>query len=443
MMEINDQYRREQIIKLLADYSERNEKKSLTIDYRGRERTFPIITIDPNVLLLNHNNNRLAAQLHDNPKKSIVYGNSTSNEAQSIISELLIKTERFKNLKDQLNDIGQQNPGLITRNGLLVNGNTRTVALRLLNKTGVDVAVLPDDVDDSAILDLELSLQMVQLVHQDYTFTNELLLLEKCKVLNYSDKQIAEKMKWSRGWQKKINERFQLLRLVNEIRETLKPVHLPYEIFDEKSQHLRDLNQEFESLKLSDLSGAIRMKWARVAAMFLGVNKDQTRSIDEDFIDEDVIKRVDLSSPLTEFLTKYSKFQPDDGLSDILDESTAPVERIDAKELAKRIIEERIDKDGSMTNELSPLLDDLRKKMFLSAEAIITKQKRNTLLATPAAELQEIRENLERVVSSFNEASLHQDFNSGQFDYELKKAHKSLDDLQKKFTLYKDGKNST
>jgi nitrogen fixation-related uncharacterized protein len=47
------------------------------------------------------------------------------------------------------------------------------------------------------------------------------------------------------------------------------------------------------------------------------------------------------------------------------------------------------------------------------------------------------------VVSSFNEASLHQDFNSGQFDYELKKAHKSLDDLQKKFTLYKDGKNST
>jgi hypothetical protein len=215
-MEINDQYRREQIIKLLADYSERNEKKSLTIDYRGRERTFPIITIDPNVLLLNHNNNRLAAQLHDNPKKSIVYGNSTSNEAQSIISELLIKTERFKNLKDQLNDIGQQNPGLITRNGLLVNGNTRTVALRLLNKTGVDVAVLPDDVDDSAILDLELSLQMVQLVHQDYTFTNELLLLEKCKVLNYSDKQIAEKMKWSRGWQKKINERFQLLRLVNE-----------------------------------------------------------------------------------------------------------------------------------------------------------------------------------------------------------------------------------
>ena len=440
MTEINDKYRREQVQKLLEDYAERKATKSLTLEYRGKERTFPIITIDPNVLLLNHNNNRLAAQLFDHPDMQVVYGNPTSEQAQLIISDLLRKTDRFKNLQDQLNEYGQQNPGLITRNGLLVNGNTRTVALRLLNKAGVDVAVLPDDVDDAAILDLEMSLQMVQLVHQDYTFTNELLLLEKCKVLKYSDKQIAEKMKWSRGWQKKLDERFQLLRLINEIRDVMQSVNLAYEIFDEKSQHLRDLNQEYESLKVSDLEAANRMKWSRVAAMFLGVNKDQTRAIDEDFIDEDVSKKLEPDSPSNELLNKLKKVHVDDGLGDILGKSEDSNERVDAKELAKEIIKARVDKEGFITGELTPSLEGLRKKMIFSAEAIITKQKRNTLLATPAQELQQIREDLERVVSVFNEVCLQQGFNAGQFEYELKKAFKSLEDLQKKFSKFKEKK---
>jgi hypothetical protein len=444
MTEINDQYRREQIQKLLNDYADRKETKSSTLEYRGKERTFPVITIDPNVLLLNHNNNRLAAQLFDHPDKQIVYGNPTSEKAQSIISELLGKTDKFKNLQEQLKDYGQLNPGLITRNGLLVNGNTRAVALRLLNKPGIDVAVLPDDVDDAAILDLEMSLQMVQLVHQDYTFTNELLLLEKCKILKYTDKQIAEKMKWSRGWQKKLDERFQLLRLINEIRDTMHnsnpPIYLAYEIFDEKSQHLKDLNQEYESLKGRDLSSANRMKWSRIAAIFLGVNKDQTRAIDEDFVDVDVAQRSEPQSPSTELLDRLKKVHIDDDLGDILGKPTDSGERVDAKELAKEVIKARVDKDGFITGELTPSLEDLRKKMIFGAEALITKQKRTTLLATPAEQLQEIREDLERVVSIFNEVCIQQGFNSGQFEYELKKAFKSLEDLQKKFVKFKAGK---
>jgi ParB-like chromosome segregation protein Spo0J len=440
MTEINDKYRRQQIHKLLEDYTERKATKSETLTYRGKERTFPVITIDPSVLLLNHNNNRLAAQLFDHPNKGLVYGDPTSEQAQSIIADLLKQTDKFKNLQNQLDDYGQIKPGLITRNGLLVNGNTRTVALRLLNKAGVDVAVLPDDVDDAAILDLEMDLQMVQLVHQDYTFTNELLLLEKCKTLNYSEKLIAGKMKWSRGWQKKLEERFQLLRLINEIREVMQPVNLAYEIFDQKSQHLRDLNQEYESLKVSDLEAANRMKWSRVAAMFLDVNKDQTRAIDEDFVDEDVSKRSEPGSLTTALLSKLKKINVDDGLSKILGEPEDCTERVDAKELAKEVIKARVDKEGFITGELTPSLEDLRRKMIFSAEAIITKQKRSTLLATPAQELQEIREDLERVVSVFNEVCLQQGFNAGQFEYELKKAFKSLEDLRNKFGKFKERK---
>lgn len=436
MTEINDKYRREQIEKLLKDYKDRGATKTLTLEYRGQERTFEVIRIDPKILLLNHNNNRLTAQLHDHSQKETVYGNPTSDKAQTILTDLLIKTESFKKLKDELDQIGQQNPGLITRSGLLVNGNTRVVALRLLGKTGVDVAVLPDDADDNAILDLEMSLQMVHLTHQDYTFTNELLLLEKCKKLGNTHKQIADKMKWSRGWQKKLDEKFQLLRLINEIID-LSATPLAYEIFDTKSQHLKDLNDTYESLKVNDLAAANRMKWSRITAMFLGVNKDQTRAIDEDFVDEDVLNQADPDSPLSDLLDELTKVYVDDGLGDILGDGNDTSEKVDVKALTKYVIASLRDDTGFISvHELSPALSDLRKKIILSSEAIITKQKRKTILTTPADELRTIRESLENVVNLFHEVSGQPDFDSAKFKYELSKTSTSLKDLVSKFEQF-------
>jgi hypothetical protein len=440
MTEINDEYRRAQIQKSLIVYNDeqgdKGLKKTLQVEYRGQKKILPVITIDPKTLLLNHNNNRLSAQLMDHSENRVVYGNPTSSQAQAVLADLLSKTDEFKNLKEELSQIGQQNPGLITRNGLLVNGNTRVVALRQLGKTGVDVAVLPDDADDSAILDLEMFLQMVHLTHQDYTFTNELLLLEKCKKLGNTDKQIADKMKWTRGWQKKLDEKFQLLRLINEIRGLSTP-SLAYQVFDTKSQHLKDLNDEYESLKTHDLAAANRMKWSRIVAMFLGVNKDQTRAIDEDFIDEDVVKRLDSNSPTSTILDGLKKIQMDDGLDDILGDPPVLGEKIDTKELAKAIIRDRVDDKGFIVNELTAEFEDLRKKVVLSAEDIITKNKRKSLLATPAEELREIRESLENVVNIFNEVSTQGGFDATKFEYELKKANKSLEDLVKKFSAFK------
>jgi hypothetical protein len=440
MPEVNNQYRKDQILKSLNVYYDEQEKglkKTLPVEYRGSMHILPVIRIDPNVLLLNHNNNRLSAQLLDHPERDVVYKNPTSEHAQSVLADLLSKTDEFKNLKDELDQIGQQNPGLITRSGLLVNGNTRVVALRQLGKTGVDVAVLPDDADDAAILDLEMFLQMVHLTHQDYTFTNELLLLEKCKKLGNTDRQIADKMKWSRGWQKKLDEKFQLLKLINEIRG-LSPTPLAYQVFDTKSQHLKDLNDEYESLKTHDLAAANRMKWSRVTAMFLGVNKDQTRAIHEDFVDEDVVRRIDGESPSSTLLDGLKKVRIDDGLDDILGGEPSPGETVDTKALAKSIISARVDESGFISNDLNAEFEDLRKKIVLSAEDIITKHKRRTLLATPAEELQEIRESLENVVNVFNEVSGQKGFDAKRFEYELNKASKSLNDLMKKFTKFKE-----
>ena len=78
-----------------------------------------------------------------------------SPAAQRIVAELVRDSHRSAAaLKDSLID-GQDQPGLITRKGKLVNGNTRCVLLRDLRAEGritnstIRVAVLPSDVVES------------------------------------------------------------------------------------------------------------------------------------------------------------------------------------------------------------------------------------------------------------------------------------------------------
>ena len=197
------------------------------------------------------------------------------------------------------------------------------------------------------------------------------------------------------------------------------------------------MNDAYESLKTNDLSAANRMKWSRIAAMFLGVNKDQTRAIDEDFIDDDVVKRSDSNSLSSNILDGLKKIQVDDGLDDLFGNPSVPGEKVDTKELAKAIILNRVDDKGFIANELTEEFEDLRKKVVLSAEDIITKNKRKSLLATPAEELREIRESLENVVDIFNEVSTQIAFDVTKFEYELKKTNKSLEDLVQRFNAFK------
>lgn len=431
--EATNKYRREMIENSIASYKERAEKKTLSIEYRGVDTALEVIRIHPKHLLLNHDNSRLGAQLIDHPKRSVVERDPTSSEAQEIIASLLRKTERFAKLKEELRELSQQNPGLVSRDGLLINGNTRVVALRDLGVDGVDVAVLPADALARDFLDLEMSLQMRRLTHQDYTFTNELLLIEKYRNAGHTEKELARKMGWIRGWKRKVDQASQLLQLVKEIRKLTDPP-LGFSVFDSKSQHLKDLNEEYNAMAQADLEGANRMKWSRVVAMFLGVNKDQTRVIDPDFIEEDVWKRVADNSKVGDILESFKvvKIEEDDldGLLGIPDRAT---DSLDVRALAKKIISELSDASGGVHRDLTPELQELHNAIRLGAEASITEGKREKLLLEPADILQETRISLESVLTAFSEVSQLKDFDYKKFDFELSKVISCIEELSTEF----------
>lgn len=427
-----NKHRREMIERTLATYKERGDRKTLSIEYRGVDTALEVIRIHPKYLLLNHDNSRLSAQLMDHPKQSVVAQDPTSSEAQEVLASLLRRTERFKKLKDELKELSQQNPGLISRDGLLINGNTRVVALRDLGVDGVDVAVLPADALAKDFLDLEMSLQMRRLTHQDYTFTNELLLIDKYRKAGHSEKELAKKMGWIRGWKKKVDEASQLLQLVKEIRSLTTPP-LGFEIFDSKSQHLKDLNEEYNNMAQADIEEANKMKWGRVAAMFLGVNKDQTRVIDPDFFEEDVLQRVAENSRVVQVLDSFKKVKVEDGLDELLGDPGKAKETLDLRSFAKKVVSDLADDQGNVSKDLTPELQDIHNAIRLGAEATITKVKRDKLLLEPADVLQETRISLEGVLSSFSEVSRLKDFDITKFEYELSKVVSCVEELSAEF----------
>jgi hypothetical protein len=324
---------------------------------------------------------------------------------------------------------------MVSRDGVLINGNTRLVALRDLGSPGIDVAVLPADALPGDFLDIEMSLQMLALTHQNYTFTNQLLLMDRYLSLGHSPRELAEKLNWLRGWQRKIDQNLRVLNLINEIRGQYQS-HFPYEYFDTKQQVLKDLDDDYQRLIQADYESAENLKWTRISAIFLGVSKDQVRAIDENFFDDEVIRRLETKPEIAElFSSQVGTSNPD--LDDLLGKSQSSV---NMKEFAKSLMNSLAIVDGSVLPDLTEKYQEIATQVKLGADEIIMGQKQMSYLAEPSDLLRETRINLDRISDNFGEISSMKGFKSGDFNYELHKVQRAVADLVSKSKRYLDGK---
>lgn len=424
------------ISRALDAYEQGSTKRTDEIEFRGKKILLPVVTLTPNVLLLNHNNARLNAQLADHPHRDDVYKNPASIEAQNVLAELLRATDKYKDLRVQLASLGQQRPGLVTRDGLLVNGNTRVVALREIEASGVDVAVLPADANSEDLLEIEMALQMTRLVHQDYTFTNELLLMDRYVKADHSHKQLATKMGWMRGGEKKVETRLRILGIIEEVR-SLSSTYLPYHVFDTKEEHLKDLDKEYQTLKnAGEVDAADRMKWSRIAAVFLGVNKDQVRAIDDQFFEDEVEKRIsddrEAKSALDQ-VRRVSIATTDDGLEDLLGKSVGSDERLDMKSFVNMMLNDSSirQEDGGVLRDLSGPYAGVAKAARLAADEIIKEERFSSYLIEPSDALREVQLSVRAIIEKFAEVSAKPGFDNRKFVFELDAVQKAVNELDR------------
>lgn len=258
--------REQHIAQALSQY---REHQGATRDtYRAPLRgstILEVIEIPLDIPILNADSFRIAPRLADHPKADLVATDPESPAAQQVVAELVRQSHRqVDDLKQSLLDEGQDQPGIISRSGKLINANTRCVLLRELAREGrtsattLRVAVLPADVTNSEELALESVLQKQREYKDDYNLVSELMMIEKLySSAGMSDQQIAASLR-TKGGAKKVTDLREVLVLMNRARH-LSTVPRPLAVFvseQDQTQNWIELLRDVREIDIARGRGA-------------------------------------------------------------------------------------------------------------------------------------------------------------------------------------------
>lgn len=420
-------FRIEAIANALQAYRSNGLTRTETIEYRGVSRDLEVVTISPEVPLLNPGNSRLRAQLIEHPQHSLVATNPTSPEAQKILASLLSSTDKFEDLKRQIVDFKQQEPGIISREGLLVNGNTRLTAVRELGFQGFDVAVLPADATDDDFFDIEMSLQLRKLVRQDYTFTNELLLLDSHLSRTQNEQATINAMQWRRDGKKKLRLYQGYLALIQEIR-ALNP-NLKYDSFDKRAEFIKNLYDDYTKLAEHSPAEAESLKMTKLLGLFLGNNKDEIRETDEYFVEDVILANIE-GDELEQLFKPYASGEKEvDPLDELIDDVSKPA--LDMKKLVSDVAAKVVDEDGGINDSL---VEQHFKKLHLKYRSG-ARQKREDrinadLRSEPIEYLKDVTTRVQELADRIPILIKDSQFDAPKFQFQAKKTSKAISALQ-------------
>jgi hypothetical protein len=450
---------------LIAGLTEAAEKDSRTerirVPWKSGTILCPVIELSVDVPLLNPGSHRIKAQLLSHPERQIVEQDPWSSRAQEIIAELLAATEGFEELQIDLQDKGQTDPGVITRTGVLVNANTRLVALRHNNARYVRVAVLPEGVTQRDISEVELRLQVKKDLKQEYTFTNKLLFIEEMMTeYGYTPDQIAVDLGYTptatdkKLLDKAIKEVHKDIRLLTLIRETidLSNKRLRLVDFDDKRQALSEIDEQFEQLKNKDLAAAIRMRHMRLVGMLVGVGYRELREVDAKFLQDHLLPGLE-EGQLGDHIASIIGADGNGGARqasstdsdlDLLGDPINPPSgstQSDPKALLELIAQTHGDdyvqlpsksgKPVEISREV--LIDEMRAAIEDAAHEIRDAVKKGNRLEAPARFLAEALRKLENARDSYQDARTDPKFDHNRFDERLKEIERMVEALRMEF----------
>ena len=270
--------------------------ESVTIEWRGSPQVLRVISMPVKLLSYNPGTHRIRAQRTlDAERDRQLYDAPYSPESQDYLHHLLRGDPAdpdkidptFDALKEDLSKHGQTDPGIITRSGILVNGNTRCAALRDLKQETIRVGVLPSDAGHDDIDAVELTLQLRREYKRDYTFVNTLLAIDERVSAGWSIDKIGKEFRvktttvdrsqWILSF---IREAIQRSAVKLDSGETVALRLIDFEMHQGK---LEELYRSYGTLKNKAPDEANAMREARLIAIALNKSKTDARLIEHDF----------------------------------------------------------------------------------------------------------------------------------------------------------------
>ncbi|MEV0752353.1 transcriptional regulator [Streptosporangium sp. NPDC050280] len=265
--------------------------ETLTVEWREKLTHVEVIDMPVEVLRYNPGTHRIRAQrAYDPARDRALDEDPWSPESQDYLHFLLkalpadpsMTDKAFEELTESLREYQQNEPGLITRDAILVNGNTRRAALKELGRPSMRVGVLPESCTWSDIHAVELSLQLRPDTRRDYSYINHLLALEEQVKLGKPLSAIARNFHTTTpACDRDLWILAQLRDLLN--RSATSTASLRLMDFEDAKERFFELYRTYNTESARNRERADLMKEGRLAAIVLGFAKTDVRFIEPDF----------------------------------------------------------------------------------------------------------------------------------------------------------------
>ncbi|WP_030751554.1 hypothetical protein [Streptomyces sp. NRRL S-31] len=276
-------------------------RETVTVDWNGQQIHVDVIDLPLNDLYLNPGTHRIRAQRSHKPDQDRNLDKDPFGEAgQDYLRSLLqakpsdpnLRDPDFDKLKEDLDKFGQNEPGLVTHHGVLVNGNTRAVALRELHKQSMRVGVLPSSFTQADIDAVELALQLRQDQRRDYSYINRLIAMEEQAAMGRTPEQIAKEFRIRTATYHQERWILSTIKELNNRSASGGGVALRLVDWEGAQERLKELQRLYAKLETLDRDQAEIVKERRLAAILLNFSKTDLRHIDEAFLKEGYLEEV-------------------------------------------------------------------------------------------------------------------------------------------------------
>jgi hypothetical protein len=270
--------------------------ETVSVEWRGGRKVLPVISMPIGLTYYNPATRRIRAQKDVDPQGAAnLERDPFSAEAQSYLEDLLKWDpavpgridNAFTKLQEDLKN-GQNEPGLMTRDGVLINGNTRRAALKgISGRDHILVGILPADTGSDDIDTIELSLQLRRTHKRDYSFVNELIAIRE-QVEKATDEAVI--LRIFRMQKKRLQRSLWLLDFIDDaVDRSRVSDHEGNEIairrfdFERDQGQLQELYPRWHKLENSDPNQAALLREAWLAGIVLDFAKTDLRNVQPDF----------------------------------------------------------------------------------------------------------------------------------------------------------------
>ena len=354
------------------------------------------------------------------------------DEAQMQQYGILADQEGFDDLKADLTVRGQQQPAVVTAEGVLINGNRRTAALRSLFRDDdhqssryLTCLVLPADANLREIVDLETELQIAREFKEDYTWVNEALLIEEVferegKIWGTVASRMHMDVSAVRGQFEKLQQLHQLVALSHGTRHHADFV--PNEsAFTELAKHVKG--------KPAEEAASVR------AAYFLGtltgVNYRALRHLRRSDASQRVRYELQKDPTLGSLLNADDQQHESDILDDVLGapdaQQTGDLTSI-LSYMARQGQSEEVELNG-MAIATGDLRDSIRQAVDHAAEDAHGEELDQNAVAAPIRHLDLATSNVKKAAKALPKARTLDDWSEGEYAKQLARFKAELDRL--------------